>query len=217
MFKFILKITLLALVIPVVLVVLYKWMNPPITFIQQSQNELRGEKGEWTTLKDVPDVFEKAIIAAEDQLFFEHHGFDWEAIENAWNHNRSHKRKRGASTISQQTAKNVFLWESRTWLRKGLEVYFTFLMEQIWSKERILEVYINIVEMGRGAFGIHEAARYYFNTTPQNLTYTQCVQIVSMLPCPRTCGINHRISRNRQRLIFKALKDYGIVLKYKQE
>ena len=192
-------------------------MNPPITFIQQSQNELRGEKGEWTTLKDVPDVFEKAIIAAEDQLFFEHHGFDWEAIENAWKHNRSHKRKRGASTISQQTAKNVFLWESRTWLRKGLEVYFTFLMERIWSKERILEVYINVVEMGRGAFGIHEAARYYFNTTPQNLTYTQCVKIVSMLPCPRTCGINHRISRNRQRLIFKALNNYGIELKYKQE
>jgi len=192
-------------------------MNPPITFIQQSQNELRGEKGEWTTLKDAPDVFEKAIIAAEDQLFFEHHGFDWEAIENAWDHNKTHKRKLGASTISQQTAKNVFLWESRTWLRKGLEVYFTFLMERIWSKERILEVYINVVEMGRGAFGIHEAARYYFNTAPQNLTYTQCVQIVSMLPCPRTCGINHRISRNRQRLIFKALNNYGIELKYKQE
>lgn len=192
-------------------------MNPPITFIQQSQNELRGEKGEWTSLKDVPDVFEKAIIAAEDQLFFEHHGFDWEAIENAWKHNRSHKRKRGASTISQQTAKNVYLWESRTWLRKGLEVYLTFLMEQIWSKERILEVYINVVEMGRGAFGIHEAALYYFNTTPQNLTDTQCVQVVSMLPCPRTCGINHQISQNRQRLIFKALRDYGIELKYKQE
>ncbi|MDG1747921.1 MAG: monofunctional biosynthetic peptidoglycan transglycosylase [Bacteroidia bacterium] len=217
MFKFILKIIILALLIPVVLVVLYKWMNPPITFIQQSQNELRGEKGEWTTLKDAPDVFEKAIIAAEDQLFFEHHGFDWEAIENAWDHNKTHKRKLGASTISQQTAKNVFLWESRTWLRKGLEVYFTFLMERIWSKERILEVYINVVEMGRGAFGIHEAARYYFNTAPQNLTYTQCVQIVSMLPCPRTCGINHRISRNRQRLIFKALNNYGIELKYKQE
>lgn len=205
------------MITPLLIVVLYKWVNPPFTFIQQSQNELRGEKGYWTELKEVPDVFEKAIIAAEDQLFFEHHGFDWEAIEYAWEHNKSHDRKLGASTISQQTAKNVFLWESRSWVRKGLEVYFTFLIEQIWTKKRILEVYVNVVEMGRGAFGIHEAARYYFNTTPQNLSYTQCVQIVSMLPCPRTCGINHRISKSRQRLIFKALKSYGIELKYKRE
>ena len=215
MFK-IFRILIIIAFIPVIPVLAYKWINPPLTAIQWSQRELRKEKGPWMKLSDIPDTFEKAVIAAEDQRFFEHSGFDFEAIEKAIAHNKRAKNKRGASTISQQTAKNIFLWEGRSWFRKGLEVYMTFWMELVWDKARILEVYINVVEMGRGAFGISEAARYYYKTSPHNLSYQQCVNIASMLPCPRTCGINHSISAKRQRLIHRALRKYGIELKYKQ-
>ena len=214
MLKLLFRLMLLVLFIPFVMVIVYKWVNPPTTFIQQSQSNLRGNKGDWVTLKEIPDDFERAIVAAEDEFFFSHRGFDWEAIERAWEYNKSHKSKLGGSTISQQTAKNVFLWESRTWLRKGLEAYFTFLIEQIWGKARIMEVYINVIEMGRGAFGIDEASAYYFQKSPQRLTKTQSVQIVSMLPCPRTCGINHPLARKRQKRIFYAMQHYGIKLEY---
>jgi monofunctional glycosyltransferase len=216
MFK-IFRFIIILIFLPVVPVLAYKWINPPFTAIQWDQSELRKEKGPWLELKEIPDVFEKAVIAAEDQRFFEHSGFDFEAIEKAIEHNKKGKTKRGASTISQQTAKNIFLWEGRSWLRKGLETYMTFWMELLWDKARILEVYINVVEMGRGAFGISEAARYYYKTQAQQLSYQQCINIASMLPCPRTCGINHSISRKRQRLINRAINRYGIELKYKRD
>ncbi len=216
MFRLI-KIIILLLFAPVIPVLAYKWINPPLTSIQWNQRELRSEKGPWLELKEIPDVFEKAVIAAEDQRFFEHNGFDFAAIEKAMVHNSKGKTKRGASTISQQTAKNIFLWEGRSWLRKGLETYMTFWMELLWDKARILEVYVNVVEMGRGAFGISEAARYYYKTTPENLSYQQCINIASMLPCPRTCGINHRISRRRQQLIHKTISKYGVDLKYESD
>jgi len=211
------RLLILLILIPVVPVIAYKWINPPITAIQWDQRELRKEKGDWLSLKEIPDVFEKAVIAAEDQRFFEHNGFDFDAIEKAITHNKKGKTKRGASTISQQTAKNIFLWEGRSWFRKGLETYLTFWMEFLWDKARILEVYINVIEMGRGAFGISEAAHYYYKTTPQKLSYQQCINIASMLPCPRTCGINHRISIKRQQLIHRALNRYGIELKYEHD
>jgi monofunctional glycosyltransferase len=216
MFK-IIRFFIILLLIPVVPILTYKWINPPVTAIQWNQRELRKEKGPWLDLKEIPDVFEKAVIAAEDQRFFEHSGFDFKAIEKAIEHNKKGKTKRGASTISQQTAKNIFLWEGRSWLRKGLETYMTFWMELLWDKARILEVYINVVEMGRGAFGISEAARYYYKTQAQQLSYQQCINIASMLPCPRTCGINHPISRKRQQLINRAINRYGIDLKYKRD
>lgn len=200
--------------LPILPVLFYKWINPPYTAIQWSQSELRGEKGAWLSLEEVPDMFEKAVIAAEDQRFFEHNGFDFDAISKAIEVNRKGKSKLGASTISQQTAKNIFLWEGRSWLRKGLETYMTFWMELLWSKKRILEVYVNVVEMGRGAFGISEAARYYYNRDPSQLSKQQCINIASMLPCPRSCGINHRISRRRQALIRRTINRYGIELKY---
>ena len=216
MFK-IIRFFIILLLIPVVPILTYKLINPPVTAIQWNQRELRKEKGPWLDLKEIPDVFEKAVIAAEDQRFFEHSGFDFKAIEKAIEHNKKGKTKRGASTISQQTAKNIFLWEGRSWLRKGLETYMTFWMELLWDKARILEVYINVVEIGRGAFGISEAARYYYKTQAQQLSYQQCINITSMLPCPRTCGINHPISSKRQQLINRAINRYGIYLKYKRD
>ena len=150
------KITLGAIAFSLLWVLLYKVVNPPITLLQISQRSLTKEqlsKGkllessdDWTSLESIPDAMELAVICGEDQQFFKHHGFDFKAIRKAWEYNKTHKKKRGASTISQQCAKNVFLWEGRSWLRKGLEVYFTFLIETIWGKERIMEVYLNCIE-----------------------------------------------------------------------
>ena len=127
-----------------------------------------------------------AVIAAEDQLFPDHSGFDWKSIKKAMKYNeRKPGRIRGASTISQQVAKNVFLWQGRSWIRQGLEVYFTFMIELIWGKKRILELYLNVVEMGEGVFGIEMAARKYFNKSAKSLTKQEAAMIAACLPNPK--------------------------------
>ena len=127
-----------------------------------------------------------AVIAAEDQLFPDHSGFDWKSIKKAMKYNeRKPGRIRGASTISQQVAKNVFLWQGRSWIRKGLEVYFTFIIELVWGKKRILEMYLNVVEMGEGVFGIEMAARKYFNKSAKSLTKQEAAMIAACLPNPK--------------------------------
>ena len=125
-----------------------------------------------------------AVIASEDNRFAEHNGFDFIEIEKAMKENEKRKRKRGASTISQQTAKNVFLWPQSSWIRKGFEDYFTFLIELFWSKERIMEVYLNSIEMGKGIYGAQAAAKYKFNTTAAKLSSGQCALIAATLPNP---------------------------------
>jgi monofunctional biosynthetic peptidoglycan transglycosylase len=127
-----------------------------------------------------------AVMASEDQNFYKHAGFDWEQIQAAIKHNeRRPKKIRGGSTISQQTAKNVFLWQGRSYVRKGLEFYFTFLIELFWPKERILEVYLNVIEMGRGVFGIEAAARHYFNKPASCLSRSEASMIAAILPSPK--------------------------------
>jgi monofunctional biosynthetic peptidoglycan transglycosylase len=126
-----------------------------------------------------------AVIAAEDQLFADHSGFDWKSIEKAMAYNKKKpNRVRGASTISQQVAKNVFLWQGRSWIRKGLEVYFTFMIELIWNKRRILEVYLNVAEMGKGVFGIEAASNHYFGKPAAQLTRKEAAMIAASLPNP---------------------------------
>jgi monofunctional biosynthetic peptidoglycan transglycosylase len=127
-----------------------------------------------------------AVISAEDQLFPDHSGFDWKSIKKAMKYNEKKPgRIRGASTISQQVAKNVFLWQGRSWLRKGLEVYFTFMIELVWGKKRILQMYLNVAEMGEGIFGIEAAARAYFNKPASALTRLEAAQIAACLPNPK--------------------------------
>ena len=127
-----------------------------------------------------------AVIASEDQRFMEHHGFDYKAIEQAaLEHLDDGKRLRGGSTISQQTAKNVFLWQGRSWLRKGLEAYFTFLIETLWGKQRIMEVYLNSIEMGDGIYGVEAVAEQHFGINAYNLTRADCALIAATLPNPR--------------------------------
>ncbi len=126
-----------------------------------------------------------AIMCAEDQLFPDHNGFDFKSIEKARKHNQKSKSLRGASTISQQVAKNVFLWQHGGYFRKGLEVYFTFMIETVWSKKRILEMYLNVAEMGDGVFGVEAAAQKYFHKPAKNLTRTESAMIAACLPNPK--------------------------------
>lgn len=138
----------------------------------------------WVSLDEMSPWMPAAVVASEDGKFYDHHGFDFEQIEKALEESRRGKRDRGASTITQQTAKNVFLWPSHSWVRKGLEAYFTVLMELVWSKDRIMEVYLNSIEMGPGIYGVEAAARHYFNTSAAKLTKRQCALIAISLPNP---------------------------------
>jgi monofunctional biosynthetic peptidoglycan transglycosylase len=163
----------------------------PLMLIRCYQQLKAGEElrlsHDWEPLENISDQLPIAVMASEDANFLRHHGFDYKAIEKAVERNYKHpkKRKLGASTISQQTAKNVFLWPGRTWLRKGLEVYFTVLIELMWPKERIMEVYLNSIEMGDGIYGAEAVADAHFNTTAKELTKAQCALIAATLPNPR--------------------------------
>lgn len=139
----------------------------------------------WVSSKKISDNMKRAVIASEDQLFYQHAGFDKEQIKKAMKENKTRKRPRGASTISQQTAKNVFLWPRSSWVRKGFEVYFTFLIEIVWGKNRILEVYLNSMEAGNGIYGAESVARINFGTTAAKLSSSQAALVAATLPNPR--------------------------------
>lgn len=164
-----------------------KWIDPPIT-ITQAVNALEGNglRRDYINYDAMGSNIKLAVMASEDQLFPDHDGFDIKAIKKAMKYNKKHPNKtRGASTISQQTAKNIFLWQHGGFFRKGLEVYFTFMIELLWSKERILENYLNIAEMGKGIFGVQAAARAYFNKDAKNLTRKEAAMIAACLPNPK--------------------------------
>jgi monofunctional biosynthetic peptidoglycan transglycosylase len=170
-----------------VYIILLKWVNPPIT-ITQLVSVIKGEglKRDYVSINKINANTRLAVIASEDQLFPDHAGFDWKLIEKAMEHNeKKPTRIRGASTLSQQTAKNVFLWQGRSWFRKGLEVYFTKMIEWVWGKKRILEVYLNVAEMGKGVYGIEAAAQFNFNKSASALTRIQAAQIASSLRNPK--------------------------------
>ncbi|HUS00647.1 MAG TPA: monofunctional biosynthetic peptidoglycan transglycosylase [Chitinophagaceae bacterium] len=163
-----------------------KWINPPITITQVSSVLWgHGLKRDYVDLDDMSANVKLAVMSSEDQLFPDHNGFDLKSIKKAMKHNRKSKSLRGASTISQQVAKNVFLWQHGGYFRKGLEVYFTFMIEHVWSKKRILEMYLNVAEMGEGVFGVEAAARKYFNKSAKNLTRTEAAMIAAGLPNPK--------------------------------
>lgn len=187
MLRVIKKIFLFLLLSQLAYVLLIRFVDPPITITQiSSLIEGDGFTRKHVPLDQMSTAAKLAVIAAEDQLFPDHNGFDIKGIERALAFNKKKKGKkiRGASTISQQVAKNVFLWQGRSWFRKGLEVYFTFMIELVWSKQRILEVYLNEAEMGRGSFGIEAAAKKYFNKPASRLTRTEAAMIAASLPNP---------------------------------
>ena len=174
----------------VVLRFLPVWVTPLMVircFQQVSEGKDLKLSHDWVTLEEISPSLPVAVIASEDARFLEHHGFDYKAIEHAAKRNREHpeKRKLGASTISQQTAKNVFLWPGRSWVRKGFEVYFTTLIELLWSKQRIMEVYLNSIEMGDGIYGAQAVAEEHFGKNAKDLSRAQCALIAATLPNPR--------------------------------
>ena len=184
--KILLKILLIFIAITVLMTIVYRWVNPPITPLMVSRAVFDGYpiKKKWIPIEDMPQSLLNCVVASADNFFLSHYGIDFGAVEKAIEYNKKHKKTRGASTVSQQTAKNVFLWQGRTWVRKGFEVYFTFLIETFWSKERIMEVYLNVIEMGRGVYGIEAAARNHFGKEATKLTPYQSALIVASFPNP---------------------------------
>jgi monofunctional biosynthetic peptidoglycan transglycosylase len=181
------RILLAVFITQLVYVLLTKWIDPPIT-ITQITNAFEGEglRRDYIEYEAMSPYIKLAVMASEDQLFPDHNGFDINSIKKAMKYNERHpNRVRGASTISQQTAKNVFLWQKGGFFRKGLEVYFTWMIELIWGKQRILETYLNVAEMGPGIFGVQAASRAYFNKDARNLTRREAAQIAACLPNPK--------------------------------
>lgn len=171
-------------------VALYRWVNPPITLLmlQRSWNApkkaTKPPERKWVPYKLLSENLKRAVIAAEDAHFMDHLGFDKKAIKSAYKRNNNGEKLRGGSTISQQTAKNIFLWPQRSWLRKGLEAWFTLLIEAFWGKQRILEVYLNSIEMGIGVYGAEAACQYYYHKPATALTKTQAAHLAAILPAP---------------------------------
>ncbi|UNY99826.1 monofunctional biosynthetic peptidoglycan transglycosylase [Zhouia spongiae] len=217
-FRFLFKTLLWLVVISVFFVLAYKWLPVPVTPLMVIRNIEQKQAGgavvwkhQWVPIESISENLQLAVICSEDQKFLNHNGFDMEAIEKAFKKNKKRERIKGASTISQQTAKNVFLWPKRSWVRKGLEVYFTFLIELCWSKERILEVYLNSIEMGDGVYGAEAASWYWFNKSAGKLTRYEAAALAAILPNPRKYRASPATSyiRSRKEWIVHQMENYG--------
>ncbi len=181
------RVILALFILQLVYIIALKWINPPITLTQlQSLFSGNGLKRDYVNGDALSYNMKLAVVSSEDQIFPDHSGFDWKSIEKAMKNNKKKpNRIKGASTISQQVAKNVFLWQGRDWFRKGLEIYFTKMIEWIWGKERILNVYLNVIEMGKGIFGAEAASQYYFKKPASKLTRREAAMIAACLPNPK--------------------------------
>ncbi len=185
------KTCLAFFVVSIVSVVVYKWVPVPITplMLIRDVEQLKNDKGvimehDWVPLEEISPKLQLAVVCSEDQNYLKHFGVDWGAIQKAMKENEKGKRVRGGSTITQQTAKNVFLWQGRSYLRKGLELWFTLLIEVVWSKERIMEVYLNSIEMGNGIYGAEAAAQHWFHKSAKKLSKDEAAAIAAILPNP---------------------------------
>jgi len=204
--------------VSVLWVLAYRFINPPMTLLMIERNIERKSDGKdfktdkkWVRFEDISDNMKRAAVSAEDQKFLKHMGFDIKAIERAYASNTKGKKIKGGSTISQQTAKNVFLWPGRSYIRKGFEAYFTLLIEILWSKERILEVYLNVIEMGDGIYGAEAASQTYFNKPCKELTKSQAALIAACFPNPLKWTPAHptKYIRHKQRVIMQIMRRLG--------
>lgn len=197
--------------ISIVLVILFRWIPIPYTplmAIRAIENKSAGKEmvlsHDWVPIEEISPNIQKAVIASEDGTFLTHYGFDFSAIQKAVKNNSKGKRLKGGSTISQQTAKNIFLWQGRSYLRKGLEAYFTVLIEIFWSKERIMEVYLNSIEMGDGVYGIEAATQHWYRKSAIDLTKFEAAGIAAILPNPRkykATNSSSYIERRKSRIV----------------
>lgn len=190
-FTIIWKTIVVFFILSIVSVIIYRWVPIPLTplMLIRDIEQLGNGKGitmkhDWVPLEEISPKLQLAVVCSEDQNYLKHYGFDLGAIKKAMKENEQGKRIRGASTITQQTAKNVFLWQGRSYIRKGLEVWFTLLIETFWSKERIMEVYLNSIEMGNGIYGAEAASQYWFHKSAKKLTKDDAAAIAAILPNP---------------------------------
>ena len=207
-------------------VLAYRWIPvkvTPLMLIRCCQQMGRGEKirlkNHWVSMEGMSPDMPLAVVASEDQRFMTHHGFDFDAISKAWDERQNGKRKRGASTISQQTAKNVFLWPGGGWFRKGLEAYFTILIELMWDKHRIMEVYLNVIETGDGIYGVDAVAWQHFGRGADRLTRANCALIAATLPNPLKYSSKEpsRYMLKRQTQIMRQMRNLGRLKKRSDE
>lgn len=213
--KFLFKTFLWLVGFTVLWVLLYKYVPvyyTPLMAIRYFEAEDDFEtKHTWVSISEISPELQLAVICSEDQKFVRHNGFDVKSIEKAYKNNKKGKKLRGASSISQQTAKNVFLWPDRSWIRKGLETYFTFLIELLWDKERILEVYLNSIEMGNGIYGAEAASKFWFHKSAKNLQKYEAAAIAAILPNPRNYRANppSNFIQKRKEWIVRQMRFYG--------
>jgi monofunctional biosynthetic peptidoglycan transglycosylase len=205
-------IVLILFVISILLPLAYRWVNPPVTSFQLVKAVTKGNgiHKKWVPIEKISPYMYRAAIASEDNYFLGHRGFDVIALNTVVEERKSGRRHRGGSTISQQTAKNVFCWPKSSWVRKGVETYFTFLIETFWSKERIMEVYLNVIEMGPGIYGSEMAAQTYFHCHASQLTAHQAALITACYPNP----IKRNPSKPTSYLLGRAANIEGKMARY---
>ena len=201
-----------------VLVVVLKFVPVPFTplmITRAVEQKIDGKEivcmHDWVALDEISVNMQKAVIASEDGTFLTHHGFDFKAMQKAFKNNQKGKRLKGGSTISQQTAKNVFLWHGRSYIRKGLEAYFTVLIELFWGKERIMEVYLNSIEMGNGVYGAEAATQHWYQKNANSLSPREAAGIAAILPNPRKFKASNSSSyiNNRKGKIMRVMRQTG--------
>ncbi len=190
--RFLFKAALWFFGISILLVIIFKFVPVPFTplmITRAIEQKMAGKEmtcsHNWVPIEEISTNMQKAVVASEDGTFLKHNGFDFKAMQKAYKSNSHGRKIKGGSTISQQTAKNVFLWQGRSYIRKGFEAYFTFLIEFVWGKERIMEVYLNSIEMGDGVYGVQAASQHWYRTNASNLSVAQAAGIAAILPNPR--------------------------------
>ncbi|WP_396155903.1 monofunctional biosynthetic peptidoglycan transglycosylase [Flavobacterium sp.] len=217
-FRWIWKAMLWFFGLSIISVIIFKWVPIPFTPLMISriiEFKLDGNDAiyshKWVPLEEISPRLQKAVIASEDGNFLKHYGFDFKAMQKAFKNNSKGKKLKGGSTISQQTAKNVFLWQGRSYIRKGLEAYFTVLIELIWGKERIMEVYLNSIEMGNGVYGAQEASRHWYSKSAIDLSSREAAGIAAILPNPRKYKASNSSSyiNNRKDKIMRVMRHLG--------
>jgi len=206
--RFIIKAMLIFFISTIGVTLIYRFVNPPITWLmfQRWAFEGYGLEKDWVDMDEVPYYLPLAMISSEDGKFMEHNGFDFAAIDKAlkYNEKKAGKKIKGGSTISQQTAKNVFCWPQRSWVRKGFETYFTFLIEMLWPKQRIMEVYINVVELGPGVYGVEAASQKFWGKPARKISKKQAALLAAVLPRPLKYNAQHPgpyVSRRANKIV----------------
>lgn len=212
--KIIFRVIIIFLIASIATTVLYRFVPVPVTplmIIRCVESKEFKIKKTWKSLDDISPNLQLAVVCSEDQNFLLHYGFDFKALKEAMLNNQKHKKIRGGSTISQQTAKNTFLWNGRNYIRKGFEAYFTLLIETLWSKERIMEVYLNIIEFGDGIYGAEAASQYYFKKPAEKLSKEEAAVLSSLLPNPRVYGknISGRYIQSRKQWTLQQMRFWG--------